>query len=138
MLMYFCFPMNQERSRNIIRYIKENGYITANIGEKKIINNFDRYKHKNIGMQCDSNYYDRRNSYPINKGDYFFFLRRFLNGKKVYKYIFEYAKDFWKKYKENRKFDRLSIIERHEMTAKVIKYLDKPLYLFLKRFIEEV
>jgi hypothetical protein len=42
--------MNQERSQNIIRYIKENGYITANIGEKKISNNFDRYEHKNIGM----------------------------------------------------------------------------------------
>ena len=127
--MHFGFPMNQEISQNIIRYFKENGYINSNIGEKGININFDRYEHENIGIWCDPNYYDRRNSYLINKGDYFFVLRRFLNGKKVYKYIFEYAKDFWKKYKENRKFD-LSFIERHEMTAKVIKYLDKPLYLF--------
>ena len=72
MPMYFGFPMNQERGQNIIRYFKENGYITANICnicskelfaiEKKFINiNFDRYDHENSGMWCDPNYYDRSN-----------------------------------------------------------------------------
>jgi hypothetical protein len=147
MPMYYGFPMNQERGQNVIRYFKENGYITANIGnicskelfaiEKKQINiNYDIYDHENIGMWCDPNYYDRSNPYPINKGEYSV-LRRCLYGKEVYEYLFEYAKDFWKKYKENRKFARLSFIEGHELTAEVIKYLDNPLYQFLNGFIEE-
>lgn len=145
--MYYGFPMGQERGQNIIRYFKENGYITANIGnicskelfaiEKKLINvNFDRYDHENIGMWCDPNYYDRSNPYPLNEGE-FSVLRRCLYGKEVNEYVFEYAKDFWKKYKENRKFARLSFIEGHELTAEVIKYLDDPLYQFLNEFIEE-
>ena len=71
-----------------------------------------------------------------NEGE-FSVLRRCLYGKEVYEYVFEYAKDFWKKYKENRKFARLSFIEGHELTAEVIKYLDNPLYQFLNGFIEE-
>ena len=81
------------------------------------------------------NYYDRRNPYPINKGE-FSVLRRCLYGKEVHEYVFEYAKDFWEKYKINRKFSRLSFIEGHEITGEVIKYLDEPLYKFLNEFIE--
>jgi hypothetical protein len=98
MPMYFGFPINEERGQNIIRYFKENGYITANIGnicskelfaiEKKEINiNFDRYDHENIGMWCDPNYYDRRNPYPINKGDAFMekkYMNMYLNMQKIF------------------------------------------------------
>ena len=145
--MYFGFPMSEKRGQNIIKYFKDNGYITANIGnicskelfavEKKITSiYFDRYDHENIAMWCDPNYYDRRNPYPINKGE-FSVIRRCLYGKEVHEYVFEYAKDFWKKYKKNRKFSRLSFIEGHEITGEVIKYLDEPLYQFLNEFIEK-
>ena len=145
--MYFGFPMSEKRGQNIIKYFKDNGYITANIGnicskelfavEEKITSIFfDKYDHENIAMWCDPNYYDRRNPYPINKGE-FSVIRRCLYGKEVHEYVFEYAKDFWKKYKKNRKFSRLSFIEGHEITGEVIKYLDEPLYQFLNEFIEK-
>jgi hypothetical protein len=144
--MYFGFPMSEKRGQNIIKYFKDNGYITANIGnicskelfavEEKITSiYFDKYDHENIAMWCDPNYYDRRNPYPINKGE-FSVIRRCLYGKEVHEYVFEYAKDFWEKYKINRKFSRLSFIEGHEITGEVIKYLDEPLYKFLNEFIE--
>ena len=131
--MYFGLPMSEKRGQNIIKYFKDNGYITANIGnicskelfavEKKVKSiDFDRYDHENIAMWCDPNYYDRRNPYPINKGE-FSVIRRCLYGKEVHEYVFEYAKDFWKKYKKNRKFSRLSFIEGHELTGEVLTIL---------------
>lgn len=98
MPMYFGFPMEQKRGQNVITYFKENGFITANIGnicskelfaiEKKEINiKFDRYDHENIGMWCDPNYYDRENAYPINKGE-FSVLRRCLYGKEVHECMY--------------------------------------------------
>jgi hypothetical protein len=146
--MYFGKPMKERRGKNIIKYFKKNGYITANIGNicskelfatfKNEITNisFDRYDHENIAMWCDPNYFDRKNPYPINKGE-FSLLRRCLYGKEVHEYVFEYAKDFWKKYENNRKFARLSFIEGHEITGEVIKYLDEPLYHFLNEFMKK-
>jgi hypothetical protein len=130
--MYFGFPMSEKRGQNIIKYFKDNGYITANIGnicskelfavEEKITSIFfDKYDHENIAMWCDPNYYDRRNPYPINKGE-FSVIRRCLYGKEVHEYVFEYAKDFWKKYKKNRKFSRLSFIEGHEISGEVMYF----------------
>jgi hypothetical protein len=92
----FWFSNESRKSQNIIRYYKEKGHITDNlcnifskelfvIEKKKININFDRYDHENIGLWCDPNYYDRRNPYPINKGD-FSFLLRCLYGKEVYKF----------------------------------------------------
>jgi hypothetical protein len=145
--MYFGMPMKKKKGKNIIKYFKENGYITANIGnicskelfaveQKDTKIDFNSYDHENIGMWCDPNYYDRENPYPINKGE-FSVIRRCLYGKEASEYVFEYSKDFWLKYKNNRKFARLSFIEGHEITGEVIKYLDKPLYKFLNGFMKE-
>ena len=71
-------------------------------------------------MWCNPNYYDRENPYPINKGE-FSVLRRCLYGKEVSDYVFEYSKDYWEKYKNNRKFAKLSFIEGHEITGEAIK-----------------
>ena len=68
-------------------------------------------------MFCDPNYHDREDPFPINKGEDFV-LRRCLYEKEVHEYVFEYAKDFWEKYNNSKKFVRISFIEGHEPTGK--------------------
>ena len=144
--MFYGMPFNSNKGQNIIKYFKEEGYITAqisNICSKELFevvrkNNtsikYENYDHDNIGMWCDPNYYNRNNPYPINKGE-FSVLRRCLYGKETYEYVLEYTQQFWEKYNNNKKFARISFIEGHEITGEVIKYLDQPIFNFLETFM---
>ena len=144
--MFYGMPFNSDKGQNLIRYFKEDGYITAQIsnicskelfevvGKKNSSIKYENYDHENIGMWCDPDYYNRNNPYPINKGE-FSVLRRCLYGKEPYEYVLEYAQQFWEKYNNNRKFARISFIEGHEITGEVIKYLDQPIYNFLETFM---
>ena len=146
------FPMFYGKSyyggngQNILKSFKENGYITAQIsnlcskdlyeidGVKYKYVHYENFDHENVGMWCDPNYYNSDNPYPLNRGE-FSVIRRCLYGKEAYEYNLEYAKQFWNKYKNSKKYIRLSFIEGHEITAEVIKYLDEPIYQFLEDFI---
>ena len=105
-------------------------------GIKNNLINYENFDHENIGMWCDPNYFDINNPYPVNKGE-FSVLRRCLYGKESYEYVLEYTKQFWEKYKNNKKFARVSFIEGHEITGEVIKYLDQPVEQFLEEFMKK-
>jgi len=129
---------------NIVKYLKENGYVTAqsqNMCSKEsfeydpqyIEENYlelDEFDHENIAMFCDPNYEEIDNKSPITTGPYGI-LRRCLTGKDSFEYMIEYGKQFWKKYKDNKKYLRLIFQDAHEFTGQVVKYLDEPLYNFL-------
>jgi len=144
--MFYGTSYKSQKGQNIIKHFKENGYITAQIsnicskelfeveGKKNTSIKYENYDHENIGMWCDPNYYDRKDPYPINKGE-FSVLRRCLYGKEAYEYVLEYTQQFWEKYNNSKKFARISFIEGHEITGEVIKYLDQPIYNFLETFM---
>ena len=146
--MFYGEIMDPESSNgtNIIKYLKERGYITgqsSNLCSKELfvtmnncLNNveFSDYDHENVAMFCDPNYYDRNNPYPAFSGP-FSVLRRCLYKKDSYEYVLEYGKKFWETYKEHKKFLRLSFIDAHESTGEVIKYLDKPIFNFINYLI---
>ena len=148
--MFYGEKMDPKSSNgtNIIKYLKLNGYVTAqssNLCSKELfvtmnncLNNveFSDYDHENVAMFCDPNYYDRTNPYPAFSGP-FSFLRRCLYKKDSFEYVIEYGKQFWEKYLDNKKFLRLSFIDAHESTGEVVKYLDKPLFDFLNFLIEK-
>ena len=129
---------------NIVKYLKENGYVTAqsqNMCSKEsfeydpqyIEENYlelDEFDHENIAMFCDPNYEEIDNKSPITTGPYGI-LRRCITGKDSFEYMIEYGKQFWKKYKDNKKYLRLIFQDAHEFTGQVVKYLDEPLYNFL-------
>jgi hypothetical protein len=132
---------------NIIKYFKQLGYITAqstDMCSKEVWEpekeppdlNFEFWDHENVAMFCDPNYYDRKNPYPAFSGP-FSVLRRCLYKKDSYEYVLEYGKQFWNTYNESKKFLRLSFIDAHESTGEVVKYLDKPIYDFLKLLMKK-
>ena len=148
--MFYGEKMDPKSSNgtSILKYMKENGYITAqssNLCSKELfvtMNNclnkveFSDFDHENVAMFCDPNYYDRNNPYPIFSGP-FSVLRKCLYKKDSYEYVLEYGKQFWSIYKDNKKFLRLSFIDAHEITGEMVKYLDKPIYDFLNYLMNE-
>ena len=147
MPMFYGTTVFNPIGTNIIKYFKQLGYITAQSTdmcskevwepEKEPQNlDFDSWDHENVAMFCDPSYMDRKSLYSIYKGVYSL-LRRCFYGKEVHDYIFEYGKQFWEAYPDNKKFLRLGFNDGHESTFEVLKYLDEPLEQFLQYFLEK-
>ena len=52
-----------------------------------------------------------------------------LYGKIDISYLFDYTEQFWRKYKNNRKFSTILLNSSHESSAEVLKYLDCSIYI---------
>ena len=128
---------------NILNYMKEKGYITAQADNYcgtqpyQIHPSFDNsnttlgyFDHELISLFCEPNYFRPENPFPLNKGNCAIF-RRCLYGYDTYHHLFNYSKLFWRTYKDNRKYLRLSSMDSHEATAELIHQLDGPLVEFL-------
>ena len=147
MPMFYGTSVFNTRATNIIKYFKQQGYITAQATDmcsKEVwepdkeppLLDFDLWDHENVAMFCDPSYMDRKSLYSIYKGVYSL-LRRCFYGKEVHDYIFEYGKQFWEAYPDNKKFLRLGFNDGHESTFEVLKYFDEPLVEFLRLFLEK-
>ena len=147
MPMFYGKSVYNTQGINIIKYFKDIGYITAqstDMCSKEVWEpekepsqlDFDFWDHENIAMFCDPSYMDRKSLYSIYKGVYSL-LRRCFYGKEVHDYIFEYGKQFWEAYPDNKKFMRLGFNDGHESTFEVLKYLDEPMVEFLQFFLDK-
>ena len=111
----------------ITKYLKKNGYITGYTQDFCYKDNFRIYHNSTLEevydhqfLICDPND-DNYNTYTLNC----------LYGKPTAQHLFDYGLQFWKKYKNNRKF--LTIISNagHEGTLESLKYIDDIIYNFL-------
>ena len=148
--LFFGRKTNDDRRVNIVKYFKDNGFVTGNSGnicsrepcsfEMEDYRHYkitlDEYDHENIAMFCDPNYSSEDSPYPIFSGPYGI-LRKCLFGLDTFKYLLEYGKQFWNAYKDNRKYLRLMFQDGHEPTGQVVKYIDDYLYAFLNELYEK-
>ena len=58
-------------------------------------------------------------------------------GKDLSQYSFDYTLDFFRTYREERKFFTLRLIDPHEFTEEVAGFLDDPLSNFLQQMMDE-
>ena len=135
---------------HLLTFLKQNGFVTAhthNLCSKESFEydidtikkgniELDEYDHENIAMFCDPVYVDVDNPYPIFSGPYGA-LRRCLYGHDTSYYMFEYGKQFWTKYSDNKKYLRFNFQDAHEFSGQVEKYLDDNLYNFLNDLYNE-
>ena len=147
--MFFSSKDYYGHQSHLVRYFKENGFITGNTGnlcskdscelsDQDYSNNklgYDSFDHENIGMFCDPNYSSDDSPYPIFSGPYGI-LRKCLYGQDTFKYLLDYGKKFWEAYPDNKKFLRIMFQDGHEPTGQVVKYLDGTLYNFLEDLYE--
>jgi hypothetical protein len=124
------------RNRNIVRitkYLKENGYITCyssdycdkdNTRTLHNLTNEEIYDHQFI--ICD----------PNSEGNNLISIRC-LYGKQTIEHLLEYGNQFWRKYKDNRKYFLLVSNDGHEGTLEVVKYDDNIIFNFLNNLFND-
>ena len=150
MPMFFSSVNKKGRHVNLVKYLKENGFVTGSSGnfcskepfelDAEFYNEFkillDEYDHENIAMFCDPNYSSEDSPYPIFSGPYGI-LRKCLYGLDTFKYLIEFGRQFWNIYKNNKKYLRLTFQDGHEPTGQVIQYVDEHLYNFLNQLYKD-
>ena len=113
-------------NKHINLYFKKNGFITSYTSDfcfydyLRAYHNFsfaDVYDH--LYAICDPNYFP-----PTSQ------LHCYYNKLHV-EYMFEYINQFWRKYKDNRKFASLLTTFAHEGSLERLKYIDDIIYKFL-------
>jgi hypothetical protein len=60
-----------------------------------------------------------------------------LYGKQTIEYLIEYSNQFWRKYKNNRKFSLIISNDAHEGTIEILKYMDNIIYNFLNNLFND-
>ena len=116
-----------------IKYLKENGYVTG------YINDMCLREPTNTGLEmtddeisdhemliCDPN---MKHSFSSSK--------RCLYNRITASYTFEYGEQFWRKYRDNRKYLCINLEDGHEGTMEVLKYADSTIYNFFKALYDD-
>lgn len=124
---------------SILKNFKENGYVTCNVQDichKELMRigplkgyRYIEFDHEYSSPNCDPNIYNL--GYGIFSGENGI-LRRCLYGRENFYYNIEYAKQFWRVYKKNKKFLRIVNSYAHEYSGEKSKYSDEILYNFFK------
>ena len=136
--MFYGNSYNSNKGINHIKYLKENGYITGHeidicYKEQYYIDNYPKdgndekeyieWDHENVAFLCDGNYFNIDRSYTKEKC---------LYGHCVSYYMIEYAKQFWKKYENNKKYFNMVFNYGKEYSD-----LDEIIYNFLYEFYDK-
>jgi hypothetical protein len=124
------FYGNNIGNKNLIRitkYFKDNGYVVSYSNDMCLRDMTDlnhNMSDEEIGdhefLVCDPN--------KVNPNSH---IKRCLYNKQVTAHLYEYGKQFWIKYKNNRKFLIIATMDGHEGTLETLKYIDNILYGFL-------
>lgn len=134
----------------IENYFKDKGWITSTASAKCEIEEWDLEKnqknkiyvdrvpadHEFYSLACDPNAMPQKDPFGMFKGPFSEF-RRCLYGKDSAEYQFEYALDFWRKYKSEPKFQSITLTDGHEFTGELPYYLDDHLVTFFKTMTDE-
>jgi hypothetical protein len=117
----------------IIKYFKENGYVTSYSNEgclRDMCMTNHNMKYEEIGdhelIICDPN---KKNANIM--------VKNCLYNKLTTSHLYEYGNQFWRKYKNNRRFLIIASNDGHEGTLEVLKYLDNTLFNFLNKLFND-
>ena len=117
----------------ITKYLKENGYITGYTGDYCYKDNIKIHHNSTLNEIYDHQFL----ICDPNNDAYYFYTLNCLYGKPTIQHLLEYGTQFWRKYKNNRKF--LSIISNdgHEGSLEVLKHIDDIIYNFLNELYND-
>ena len=122
-----------ENITRITKYLKKNGYVTAFSNDMCQLD--PCYLPHDMSQEEISDH-----EYIIcdaNRKDINSMVKRCLYDKVNIGHQIEYGNQFWRKYKENRKFLLIVNNDGHEGTLEVLKYSDEYIYKFLNNLFNE-
>ena len=117
----------------ITKYFKNNGYITSYSNEmclRELSTTRHNMNYEEIGdhelILCDPN---RKHANAL--------VKKCLYNKLTTAHLYEYGNQFWRKYKNNRKFLIIASNDGHEGTLEILKYLDNTIFHFLNNLFND-
>ena len=132
---FLFYGQNKEvtNKKLITKYFKENGYVTCNANDY-----CDKENTRTYHNLTSEEIYDHQFIFcdPNNDGISTLTMRC-LYGKQNIEHLFEYSDQFWRKYKDNRKFTSIVTNHGHEGTLNIVKYIDEPLSNFLNKLFND-
>ena len=122
-----------EKMIRITKYLKQNGYITAFSNDFCNLDSTTLPHNMSLEEICDHEFLIcDANGKGINS-----MIKRCLYDKINIGHQLEYGNQFWRKYKNNRKFLLIVNNDGHEGTLEIIKYDDNYLLKFLKNLFTD-
>ena len=124
---------------SILKDYKKNGYVTCNIQDvchKELMKIgplkgyvYIEFDHEYVAPSCDPNIYKSGFGFFLSENG---IIKKCLYGKENFDYGLEYGRQFWSKYKDNKRYLRIVNTYAHEYSGEKSKYTDNSLYNFLK------
>ena len=132
-LIFYARDKLDPRKILITKYLKDIGYITSNVHDT-----CDRDATRSYHNYTIEEVYDHQFAIcdPNDEGVSLTSIRCFY-GKKNIEHLIEYTNQFWRKYKDNRKYSIILSNYGHEGTLSVVKYADDVIYNFLNNLFED-
>jgi Protein of unknown function (DUF229) len=135
----------QSHLTRVENYFKDMGWITSTASSKCEIEELDLsmqqknkmyvdhhpLDHEFYSLACDPNSLPESDPFGMFKGPFSEF-RRCVYGLDAAQHQFNYALDFWDKYKSEPKFQSITLTDGHEITGELPRYLDPHLKNFLE------
>ena len=129
------FYGNDRSSKKVLltKYLKKNGYITcyaSDLCAKEVVRTYQNFTLDEVFdhqfVLCDPN---KQHIYENSI--------KCLYGKIDTEHLYEYGDQFWRKYKDNRKYLQIVTNEGHEGSLESLKYIDNTLYNFLENLFND-
>ena len=129
----FYGDTNSKNMLRIVKYLKENGYITGFINDMCLREPTIIERNMTLAeisdhemLICDPN------MNHVNSN-----LKRCLYNKLSTSHAYEYGNQFWRKYNKNRKFLSIMTNDGHEGTLEILKYIDDIIFNFLNNLFND-
>ena len=121
-----------KRNKYITLHLKKNGYITGYSADNCFIDFVRSYHDFTFDDIYDHQYVicDPNKIPPSSELKCFY-------GRLHFEYMFEYMEQFWKKYKDNRKFSLLLTNFAHEGSIEMLKYIDNRIYEYFNKLFND-
>ena len=131
--MFYGQSREVKNKTKITKYFNENGYVTGYANDHcffdNILTNHDLLEEEAYDHQmtlCDP-----------NLGHYCSMTIRCIYGKGNWEHLYNYGNQFWRKYKNNRKYLHIVSNDAHENTLEPVKYMDNTIFEFLTNLFND-
>ena len=131
--MFYGAPGEIKNKTRISKYLNENGYVTGYANDHCYFDNIPT----NHDLLEEEAYDHRMTLCDPNLAHYCSMTIRCIYGKGNWEHLYNYGNQFWRKYKDNRKYLQIVSNDPHENTLEPVKYMDDAISDFLLKLFDD-
>ena len=131
--MFYGAAGEIKNKTRISKYLNENGYVTGYANDHCYFDNIPT----NHDLLQEEAYDHQMTLCDPNLGHYCSMTIRCIYGKGNWEHLYNYGNQFWRKYKDNRKYLQIVSNDPHENTLEPVKYMDEAISDFLWKLFND-